>query len=338
MKQPLTDSKMRIVQTFWTAGQDPLKCDFGWRHAEYNLMSWALSCICLRMHYDEVALYTDEEGKHVLIDLLNLPYTEVHVVYDRTLGLSQHWAQAKMRTYAEQTVPFIHVDGDVYLSRRIPDAISHSPLVAQNREIMKELNLNDIPEMSCGINDADSVEVYNNLSETGSESPSGSSAPWGSGRGNCFFTCMENIGSHYGLKFTEEEYGCKYNSREFWEKSGYVRVTTANGPTAYFMNGEDRIPNPDTANFINMFFETSGGWETNSSKIDDYFKRKAPKGQVIGVTKTDIEDVDHAVILDGDSGNYYSYKDPLNGERGDIPKSQVEYAIKIYGTKTSEEK
>lgn len=42
MKQPLTDSKMRIVQTFWTAGQDPLKCDFGWRHAEYNLMSWAL--------------------------------------------------------------------------------------------------------------------------------------------------------------------------------------------------------------------------------------------------------------------------------------------------------
>ena len=203
---------------------------------------------------------------------------------------------------------------------------------------MKELNLNDIPEMSCGINDADSVEVYNNLSETGSESPSGSSASWGSGEGNCLFTCMENIGSHYRLKFTEEEYGCKYNSLEFWEKSGYVRVTTANGPTAYFMNGEDRIPNPDTANFINMFFETSGGWETNSSKIDDYFKRKAPKGQVIGVTKTDIEDVDHAVILDGDSGNYYSYKDPLNGERGDIPKSQVEYAIKIYGTKTSEEK
>lgn len=75
---------------------------------------------------------------------------------------------------------------------------------------MKELNLNDIPEMSCGINDADSVEVYNNLSETGSESPSGSSAPWGSRRGNCFFTCMEHIGSHYGLKFTEEEYGCKY--------------------------------------------------------------------------------------------------------------------------------
>ena len=65
---------------------------------------------------------------------------------------------------------------------------------------------------------------------------------------------------------------------------------------------------------------------------------KAPKGQVIGVTKTDIEKVTHAIILDGDSGNYYSYKDPLYGERGDIAKDQVKYAIKIYGTKTSEEK
>ena len=52
---------MRIVQTFWTAGQDPLKHTFGWLHPEYNLMSWALSCLSLREHYDEVALYTDFE-------------------------------------------------------------------------------------------------------------------------------------------------------------------------------------------------------------------------------------------------------------------------------------
>ena len=117
-----------------------------------------------------------------------------------------------------------------------------------------------------------------------------------------------------------------------------MKVTTADDPAAYFENDGDPIPNPDTANFINMFFETSGGWETNSSKIDDYFKRKAPKGRVIGVTKTDDEKVNHAIILDGNSGNYYSYQDPLYGKRGDIAKDQVEYAIKIYGTKTSEEK
>ena len=45
---------MRIVQTFWTAGQDPLKHAFGWLHPEYNLMSWALSCLSLLEHYDEL--------------------------------------------------------------------------------------------------------------------------------------------------------------------------------------------------------------------------------------------------------------------------------------------
>ena len=46
---------------------------FGWLHPEYNLMSWALSCLSLREHYDEVALYTDSEGKRILIDKLRFP-------------------------------------------------------------------------------------------------------------------------------------------------------------------------------------------------------------------------------------------------------------------------
>ena len=83
---------MRIVQTFWTAGRDPLKYSFGWTHPEYNLMSWALSCLSLREHYDEVALYTDQEGYDVLINKLHLPYTEVNVVYDKNLCLPHHWA------------------------------------------------------------------------------------------------------------------------------------------------------------------------------------------------------------------------------------------------------
>ena len=53
---------MKIIQTFWTAGQDPLKHGFGWTHPEYNLMSWALSCLSLMEHYDEVELYTDSAG------------------------------------------------------------------------------------------------------------------------------------------------------------------------------------------------------------------------------------------------------------------------------------
>ena len=36
-----------------------MKHSFGWIHPEYNLMSWALSCLSLMEHYDEVELYTD---------------------------------------------------------------------------------------------------------------------------------------------------------------------------------------------------------------------------------------------------------------------------------------
>lgn len=126
---------MRIVQTFWTAGRDPLEHGFGWLRPEYNLMSWALSLLSLRKHYDEVALYTDEQGKHVLIDLLHLPYTEVNVVYDKHLCLPQHWAYAKIKTYSLQTKPFLHIDGDVYLPKPIPEEVISAPLIAQNREI-----------------------------------------------------------------------------------------------------------------------------------------------------------------------------------------------------------
>ena len=57
---------MRIIQTFWSGGRDPLQYGYGWRHAEHNLMSWALSCCSLREHYDQVELYTDQRGYDLL--------------------------------------------------------------------------------------------------------------------------------------------------------------------------------------------------------------------------------------------------------------------------------
>ncbi len=126
---------MRIVQTFWTGGHNPLEYGFGWPHPEYNLMSWALSCLSLREHYDEVVLYTDSAGFHILIEILRLPYSEVHIIYDDTKWLPQHWAQAKIKTYSLQTKPFLHVDGDIYVPRPLPEDVLSAPLITQNREI-----------------------------------------------------------------------------------------------------------------------------------------------------------------------------------------------------------
>lgn len=107
---------------------------FGWLNQESHLMSWALSCLSISKHYD-VALYTDTEGKRMLVDRLKLPYKEVHVVYDDLAVLPHHWAIAKIKTYTLQVEPFIHVDGDIYIPNPLPDDILKAGLVAQNREI-----------------------------------------------------------------------------------------------------------------------------------------------------------------------------------------------------------
>ena len=126
---------MNIIQTFWTAGQDPLKHGFGWTHPEYNLMSWALSCLSLREHYDEVELYTDSAGYHILIEVLQLPYSKTHVIFDDFQCLPHHWALSKIKTYSLQNEPFLHIDGDIYLPRPLPERVLNAPLVAQNREV-----------------------------------------------------------------------------------------------------------------------------------------------------------------------------------------------------------
>lgn len=126
---------MKIVQTFWSGYKNPLVDDFGWKSPQEHLMSWALSCLSLKENYDEVVLYTDSIGYHVLKELLGLPYTNIILQYDNLSCPEQHWAYPKILTYSLQNQPFIHVDGDVYLPKRLATSIESSGLIAQNKEI-----------------------------------------------------------------------------------------------------------------------------------------------------------------------------------------------------------
>lgn len=138
---------MNIIQTLWTGRKDLLKDEFGWIDPEYHIMSWALSCSKIREFYDNCVLYTDSQGKHILIDVLNLPYTDVKVVYDNLKCRPTHWAYPKIVTYSLQDEPFIHIDGDVILAHPLNGDIINAQLVAQNKEIISDYYkdmLNDI--------------------------------------------------------------------------------------------------------------------------------------------------------------------------------------------------
>lgn len=126
---------MKVVQTFWTGKKSLLENSFGWVNPQYHLMSWALSCLSLKEHYENVVLYTDSNGYKAFVELLELPYKDVIVHYDNLNCPEPHWAYPKIVTYSLQDEPFIHVDGDVYLPERLNHNIEKSGLIAQNLEI-----------------------------------------------------------------------------------------------------------------------------------------------------------------------------------------------------------
>ena len=126
---------MKIVQSLWSCGKNLLSADFGWLTPQHHLMAWTLSCLRLHEHYDDLHLYTDQNGHEILITHLKLPYKEVHTVYDNIDNRHEsNFAIAKMRTYSAQTEPFIHVDGDVFIWDRFNSDVENAALIAQNPE------------------------------------------------------------------------------------------------------------------------------------------------------------------------------------------------------------
>lgn len=126
---------MKIIQTLYTGNQNLLNTHFGWCTPIYHIMGWVLSCLTLRSHHDKVILYTDPNGYKLLIEHLNLPYTSVNLRFSNwNPPYKSLWALPKILTYAEQTEPFLHIDGDVFINCNISELVNFDGLVAQHEE------------------------------------------------------------------------------------------------------------------------------------------------------------------------------------------------------------
>lgn len=127
---------MRIIQTSWACNKKNLfEFSFGWLAPEYHIMSWALSCLQLKFFYQDVVLYTDSVAAKLLIDTLQLPYTNVVCSLDSlNRSHTELWALPKVHTYSKQNVPFLHIDGDVYIWKTFDDELLSGNLIAQNKE------------------------------------------------------------------------------------------------------------------------------------------------------------------------------------------------------------
>ena len=108
---------MKFIQTFHIDSEkNPFRYPFGWVAPEYHLMGWALSCLQLQKVYGKVSLFANSPAVYLLVDTLQLPYTDVQVTHDKlTLIHTDLWALPKIYTYSLQERPFLHVDGDVFI-------------------------------------------------------------------------------------------------------------------------------------------------------------------------------------------------------------------------------
>ena len=125
---------MRAVWSFWTK---PFRARQGstWLRDSHAWLAWGLSVERARRHYPDTALVTDDAGARLLVDRLKLPFAhvslELNALRDRD---PDWWALGKLYAYRLQTGPFVHIDADVFLWKRLPAGLEAAPVFAQRPE------------------------------------------------------------------------------------------------------------------------------------------------------------------------------------------------------------
>jgi hypothetical protein len=133
---------MKIIQSYWSKPAQkekelgPNSRNLGgWLDKKYNYMSWTLSCLQFKKFYSKVELITDQEGYDLLINKLDLPYTNVDVTLDQLNDYDPElWALGKIYAYQKQEDPFLHADGDVFIWAKFSQALENAKLFAQSYE------------------------------------------------------------------------------------------------------------------------------------------------------------------------------------------------------------
>jgi hypothetical protein len=147
---------MKCVYSFWSkpflanipsglpsaSGNTASHSYAGFASFEDFLYSWVLSVELSAQHYPDLELVTDTYGNSLLVEQLKLPFTSVTTVLDRVPEhvSSKHWSLSKIVAYAFQTEPFVHVDADVFLWKRLPHRIEDAPIFGQNTDSQIWLN------------------------------------------------------------------------------------------------------------------------------------------------------------------------------------------------------
>jgi hypothetical protein len=125
---------MQAVWSFWSKPYTAHHRQM-WLSDLHHLLAWVLSVETARRHYPSTALVTDADGARLLVDRLGLRFTTVSTALSALDDEDpEWWVLGKLWAYRQQREPFIHVDNDVFLWKRLSAKVERAPVCAQNPE------------------------------------------------------------------------------------------------------------------------------------------------------------------------------------------------------------
>ena len=130
-------NNFKVVQSFWSKPflEAEKENKNLWLNKEMFFISHAFSLLKLKEFYSNVELVTDDFGKRILIDILELPYDSISLSLNEINDYRHElWALGKIKAYSIQKEPFIHVDNDVFIWKEFDSLFLNNPLFCQNFE------------------------------------------------------------------------------------------------------------------------------------------------------------------------------------------------------------
>lgn len=122
---------MKAVWSFWSK---PFQAHHHWAWAseKHHLLAWVLSVETAKQHYPDTWLITDDAGARLLVDGIGLQFARVSTELNALDQLDPDWwGMGKIYAYRIQREPFVHIDNDVFLWKRLPARLEHAAVFAQ---------------------------------------------------------------------------------------------------------------------------------------------------------------------------------------------------------------
>jgi hypothetical protein len=118
---------MKIYHSFWEGGYTTIDASL------YNMHK--LSVLTALKNYGNITLITTEKGKKFLGDL---PYTNIELFEDEIpIDYNRIWGMSKLFAYKQickKNEPFLHIDYDVFLFKKLPSEIESGWVICQSIE------------------------------------------------------------------------------------------------------------------------------------------------------------------------------------------------------------